>query len=108
MVHNSIQNHLLLLRPGSPRTCCIAADAFLTLREPDLALRVAARGVAAAQAQGQREPYHTAKLHLLAARAMGHGGMGGPAVPVAALEDVRQEGGTLIERGGSRSQRPLK
>lgn len=57
VAHTSIQSHLLRLRPDCPRTCCIVVDALLTLDDFAVALRVAAHGVAAAGAQGDREPY---------------------------------------------------
>ena len=82
---HSIMMHLLASRPQSPRTHCIAADAFINLREPVVAITVANAGIAVAQAQ----PYHAAQLHLLAALAMEYGGLGDPTVPVAALSEVR-------------------
>ena len=84
---NSVMVHLLASRPQSPRTHCIAAEALIKMREPVAALTAANNGIAAAQ--GAKEPYHTAQLHLLAALAMEYGGLGGPTVPVAALSEVR-------------------
>lgn len=82
---NSLLGRMLALRPDSPRTCCIAAEALLELGEPMMALSVAARGQVAEEEQGSKEPYHAARTHLLTAMALQYGGLA-PQAPVDAMQ----------------------
>eukprot|EP00887_Chlorella_sp_A99_P004772 scaffold4.g4772.t1 len=98
---------MVTLRPASVLTHTLIAVALIETGSLAPALVFAQLGLALAEAQGGREPYHAALLHLIRTRALAFGAGEGRPVDVAALRQAPKVSADFVAGAVAAAKRNL-